>query len=436
MARQEITNPMDDNNLNKQNHNFKELYKGVSDAGKRIDGIVDEVSDAAFDKVVDNAKINWKEPVNNFNNLPSNAQEGDTRMDRSTGKVYRYDGDKWVEIQQIDAGPVNELDSRLTSQLNDTVALSDISEEGRKIKIVTGILRNTGEGWDFITDATHNRINSTVVESDDSGITLNYGFTAKKILSFVATPDETLAHAGFFVGASVGTTKAIIEMSKKPKNCFAILRNPNTSDVIDISNGVNVLSTEWDSSNNRLVVYTIDTGNYIADVSSRKQNIDARIISAAPSRVFIQFFSRNIVCGYISYNSTTGIFDITPTGMSGITGAVWDNNLKALKVSHVDINVYSGSVTTKSTPYTANFESQSPNVTYIAFYDAQGTKLTNPQSGMSVFFQRQSDTTKPIIPAKEDIDILFNRTTEVKKCNPLETVSANGNIWCMGVFEV
>src|SRR5699024_4985857 len=103
----------------------------------------------------------------------------------------------------------------VTSQLNDTVALSDISEEGRKIKIVTGILRNTGEGWDFITDAYHNRINSTVVESDDSGITLNYGFTAKKILSFVATPDETLAHAGFFVGASVGTTKAIIEMSKK-----------------------------------------------------------------------------------------------------------------------------------------------------------------------------------------------------------------------------
>src|SRR5699024_1372621 len=58
--------------------------------------------------------------VDNFNSLPSNAKNGDTRMDRSTGKVYRYDGSKWVEIQQIDAGPVNELDSRLSSQLAQT----------------------------------------------------------------------------------------------------------------------------------------------------------------------------------------------------------------------------------------------------------------------------------------------------------------------------
>src|SRR5699024_2976436 len=50
----------------------------------------------------------------------SSAEEGDTRMDKSTGKVYRYDGTNWVEIQQIDAGPVNELDSRLSSQLAET----------------------------------------------------------------------------------------------------------------------------------------------------------------------------------------------------------------------------------------------------------------------------------------------------------------------------
>src|SRR5699024_7610771 len=81
---------------------------------------IDEISDAALDKVVDNAKLNWKEPVDSFSDLPSSAEEGDTRMDKSTGKVYRYDGTNWVEIQQIDAGPVNELDSRLSSQLAET----------------------------------------------------------------------------------------------------------------------------------------------------------------------------------------------------------------------------------------------------------------------------------------------------------------------------
>src|SRR5699024_5358812 len=82
--------------------------------------IVNEVSDEALDKVVNNAKINWKDPVDNYSSLPSVAEEGDTRMDRSSGKVYRFNGTEWKEIQQIDVGPVNELDSRLSSQLADT----------------------------------------------------------------------------------------------------------------------------------------------------------------------------------------------------------------------------------------------------------------------------------------------------------------------------
>lgn len=121
MARKEIGNPLDRENRNNHNDNYKELFKEIGVVDKRIDGMIDEISDQAFDKVIDNSKLNWKEPVNNFNSLPSSAQKGDTRMDRSTGKVYRYDGSEWKEIQQIDVGPVNELDSRLTSQLNDKV---------------------------------------------------------------------------------------------------------------------------------------------------------------------------------------------------------------------------------------------------------------------------------------------------------------------------
>src|SRR5699024_9333902 len=113
-------NPLDRSAKNGENDNWDIIEGEVRAIGDRVDNFVDEVSDVAFDKVVDNVKLNWKEPVDNFSDLPSNAQEGDTRMDKSTGKVYRYDGAKWVEIQQIDAGPVNELDDRLTSQLAET----------------------------------------------------------------------------------------------------------------------------------------------------------------------------------------------------------------------------------------------------------------------------------------------------------------------------
>lgn len=120
-------NPLDRNTRNSDNENwniiegeFKKVDNTFGEVNDRVDNIIDEVSDDALKKVVDNAKLNWKEPVDNFNDLPSNAQIGDTRMDKSTGKVYRYDGANWVEIQQIDAGPVNELDSRISSQLNET----------------------------------------------------------------------------------------------------------------------------------------------------------------------------------------------------------------------------------------------------------------------------------------------------------------------------
>lgn len=120
-------NPLDRNARNSENDNWDIIEGEIRTIGGKVDDFIQEVSDEAFDKIVDNAKLNWKEPVDNFNSLPSNAQKGDTRMDRSTGKVYRYDGGTWKEIQHIDAGPVNELDRRISEQLRETNDYTDSS---------------------------------------------------------------------------------------------------------------------------------------------------------------------------------------------------------------------------------------------------------------------------------------------------------------------
>src|SRR5699024_580928 len=112
--------------LNRTGSNWTELERNkINENWRIIEGnyndVIDKVSEEAFDKVVNSAKLNWKEPVDSFADLPSGASEGDTRMVRDSGKVYRFNGEVWQEIQQIDAGPVNELDARLTSQLADIV---------------------------------------------------------------------------------------------------------------------------------------------------------------------------------------------------------------------------------------------------------------------------------------------------------------------------
>jgi|SRR5690625_262887 len=112
MARKEIKAIFNDNELNKMNSNFKELYD-------EFGNVVDTVTEKAFDKVVDSAKINWGEPVDTFGDLPSDASNSETRMTRDDGKIYRFDGSIWREIQDIDPTAINEVDSRLSASLAD-----------------------------------------------------------------------------------------------------------------------------------------------------------------------------------------------------------------------------------------------------------------------------------------------------------------------------
>jgi hypothetical protein len=100
-----------------------------------LDNAVETVSEKAFNKVVDAAKIDWLPPVNTFNDLAityPDAVEGKTAMCRDSGKVYRMMANgEWQEIQDIDPTAINEVDSRLTSQLAET--LKNINGRGINI---------------------------------------------------------------------------------------------------------------------------------------------------------------------------------------------------------------------------------------------------------------------------------------------------------------
>jgi|GEM_PF-6237252 len=68
------------------------------------------------------ASLNWRIPVDTFSQLSSvsNPQSRDTVMVRDTGKVYRYNGTSWLEIQDINPTVINEVDTRLSAQFVET----------------------------------------------------------------------------------------------------------------------------------------------------------------------------------------------------------------------------------------------------------------------------------------------------------------------------
>jgi hypothetical protein len=80
---------------------------------------------------------------------------------------------------------------------------------------VAGVIRSADEnGWYVINNDGHKPLNIAKVEVKNGLIVVNYTFKASAIHTFMVTPDETFARAGYFVGASVGLSAATISVSQ------------------------------------------------------------------------------------------------------------------------------------------------------------------------------------------------------------------------------
>jgi hypothetical protein len=80
-------------------------------------------------------------------------------------------------------------------------------------------MRNSGAGWALIDDAQapagHVPINIDSITTTSTDIAVNYtSLGGYQVGTFIATPDETLAQAGFFCGASVSPTTATIKLGQ------------------------------------------------------------------------------------------------------------------------------------------------------------------------------------------------------------------------------
>lgn len=87
-------------------------------------------------------------------------------------------------------------------------------DDGRKYRVLAGVIRNTGSGFAWIDDSGHKPVGfSPTITQDAVGITVNYGFTATKVLALVAAPDESFTNLGYMFGSSVGLSSAVIYAS-------------------------------------------------------------------------------------------------------------------------------------------------------------------------------------------------------------------------------
>ena len=162
---------------------------------------------------------------------------------------------QYVNLATYEAGMATKANASALAATNTTVAgkadKATTITSSAPLYAVAGVLRNTGAGWNWISDAGHEPIGIDSVTSDATSITVNYaGIAASKVGSFIVTPDEKLNEQGFQVGASVGADKATIYLARSV---------PSYSDYVAYTSGAfvssnGVFTCTWDATGGYLQV--------------------------------------------------------------------------------------------------------------------------------------------------------------------------------------
>lgn len=130
MKLERTNNPIDRKELNNVNKNWDAIENDFNN-------VVTVVSEEAFERVVESATLIWQEPVDTFNDISTtypNAEIGWAVMAREViggvTKAYRYNGTEWILIQEFTADAINEVDNRLTAEVDKKANEFDITERG------------------------------------------------------------------------------------------------------------------------------------------------------------------------------------------------------------------------------------------------------------------------------------------------------------------
>lgn len=101
-------------------------------------------------------------------------------------------------------------------------------EGNRSYRFIAGTLRYVNATtWEMVEDAGHRPTGVASVEYSATRLRVNFNFTASRVVTFIASPDETIATiGGIRMGSSVGTSFADIYIYSSAGGATPV--NPNT----------------------------------------------------------------------------------------------------------------------------------------------------------------------------------------------------------------
>lgn len=255
-----------------------------------------------------------------------------------------------------------------------------------------------GAGWTLIDDTGHTPYGFdavTPVQINGKDLQLNYDFTAHRVGNFSVTVDEGFASIGLTVGASVGTTSAVISGFAPISGRVTQLGIDNvvelgnlTSQVVDIAAGTIVVThaTQSHDSAGGTAVKTSDYGSPL---------IGELVCTNATKTGFTLQYTKNLACRIACTTTTPGseIFTVTENSVLGVSAA-WITGTNCVRVTHPAVgNNYPDGVVMLSrdatTRYITTMDTQGSTTTDVFFYDLAGALITAATSSMIFHFMKR-----------------------------------------------
>lgn len=255
-----------------------------------------------------------------------------------------------------------------------------VGKDGKTYRIVSGVIRNDGAPnyWQPIIDSDHQGdLNVTGVTTVNSYIEINHeAINAKKVVSFIAAPDDTLARAGFFTGTSVGLTKTRIFLGQNTTDYTDYVYYNGTSWVSTTNSGVTLSYTNGvlnithpAISNGKLYKLNAVTrsGKYVAQLANSSM--------ATTTSMAIEF--RDTTTNALATTPDTGMRVLVSHGGGQINDAIIHRD--------VDVTTYPGSniwfygifeVSSTNLPGGGGSDGYSPNLTPI-YIETRDTGLAS-----------------------------------------------------------
>ena len=358
------------------------------------------------------------------NEIAANTNEGTLFVKHTDGTVKKIG----TSSDRVTHTRTNASTTDLQTEVRNALNFGASSD----YRVVCGILRQdtASGGWYLINDADHIPMNVASVSQTSTFITLNLGFTASKVISFVVCPDETFAKMGITCGASVGLSTVSIQPS-------ALL----AADVVYNGTTVSVAPPSYFSgditgsvSGSELTIThpeVIETWDVVSINTNRSGAATTDIINAGGyTSTSFKIETHEDMCGQINWTSGTS-FSVTHNTAATIS-ATWDNTNKKLVVSHPTLNGYRG---TLLNPQAGSYfvEPQVLNASSfeVKWFNAAGSYVDTPAAGHKCTFRLNGGYKTTLV---KPVNFGFRRGYAA--INPNKLYSTSGNLWFIGVFKV